>query len=102
MRRVTVFIILVSLVTVSAYADELSESMCKVRICNSIEGSSASSDSDGRDTLNETCIVVMMPGSEAVPGRVLGSESPWSHSSGNNFTRKSVTRIDKVIQCQKD
>jgi hypothetical protein len=84
----------------SVQADELDQPMCKVRICNKIERFTLSIGNMISDQLGETCSDIIMPKAEAVPGKVLSSESRWYQGSHINPTKKSVTRVDSIIKCQ--
>lgn len=93
-------LIVLALMTCSVQADELDQPMCKVRICNKIERFTLSIGSMISDQLGETCSDIIMPKAEAVPGKVLSSESRWYQGSSINPTKKSVTRVDSIIKCQ--
>lgn len=96
----TLILIVLALMACSVQADELDQPMCKVRICNKIERFTLSIGSMISDELGETCSDIIMPKAEAVPGKVLSSESRWYQGSSINPTKKSVTRVDSIIKCQ--
>lgn len=98
MKKIALMLVL--LLAGNAQADELDQPMCKVRICNKIERFTLSIGSMISDQLGETCSDIIMPKAEAIPGKVLSSESRWYQGSNINPTKKSVTRVDSIIKCQ--
>ncbi|QYN79909.1 putative sialidase [Kosakonia phage Kc263] len=73
--------------------------LCRVEVCNKLERITLSPSKWLSDKWGESCFEVTMPQSEAVPGKVLTSESRWYQGSFNP-TKKSVTRIKQVYECQ--
>lgn len=74
--------------------------LCKVQICNKIERFSLSIMSHIKDSMGETCASAIIPKEDAVVGKELNSESRWYQGSSINFTKKSVTRVSQVYECQ--
>jgi len=75
------------------------EPTCRVQVCNKIERFSLSIWSHMKDSMGETCFEASLPKSEAVAGKVLDSQSRWYQGRSINPTKKSVTRVKKVISC---
>lgn len=50
--------------------------------------------------MGETCFDVVIPANEAQVGNVLSSDSRWYQGSSFNPTKKSVTRVSQVYECQ--
>lgn len=91
-----------ALTVAPAFADDLNQPMCKVEVCNKIERLSLDIFAHIKDSMGETCSTVIIPKSEAQEGKVLSSDSRWYQGSSINPTKKSVTRINRILQCQKD
>jgi len=83
-----------------ASADFTQEPMCRVQVCNKIERFSLSIWSHVKDSMGETCMNIVVPKSEAVVDSVLSDESRWYQGSSINPTKRSVTRIKQVLECQ--
>lgn len=88
-------------IAVQAHAevDTQPTKMCRVEVCNKLERVTLSLSKWMSDKWGESCFEVTMPKEEAVPGRVLSSESRWYQGSFNP-TKKSVTRVKQVFECQ--
>lgn len=103
MKRFKAALIFVMMISVNAHADDFSnEPLCKVKVCNKIERFSLSIMSHIKDSMGETCSNAIIPKSEAIVGHELSSESRWYQGSSINPTKKSVTRVSEVYQCQGD
>jgi hypothetical protein len=74
-------------------------SNCKVKICNKLERFTLSPTNWIADKWGENCMEVILPKEEAKEGKVLSKESRWYQGSLNP-TKKSVTRVAKVISCE--
>lgn len=98
------FLLVIALLAVNQAqaSTDLNQPMCRVEICNKIERFTLSLGNIIGDAMGEKCDVVIMPKSEAVIGRVLSSESRWYQGSSINPTKKSVTRVSQVLECQED
>lgn len=83
-----------------AAGDFTQEPMCRVQACNKIERFSLSIWSHVKDSMGETCMNIVVPKSEAVVDSVLSDESRWYQGSSINPTKRSVTRIKQVLECQ--
>lgn len=91
--------------TTSAMADDDDfdlEPMCKVVVCNKIERFSLDIWSHVKDAMGETCMEVVIPKRQAIEGEKLTDESRWYQGSSFNPTKRSITRVNKVLKCQKD
>lgn len=73
--------------------------LCRVEICNKISRFSLDPWSHIKDSMGETCYEATIPKAEAQAGKVLDSSSRWYQGSLNP-TKKSVTKIKRVISCQ--
>lgn len=73
--------------------------LCKVEICNKLERFSLNPFTHMKDSMGEICHTTIIDKSEAKVGKVLNSESRWYQGSSINPTKKSVTKITKIIQC---
>lgn len=103
MKMIKLFLFCFPLVSTASYADDFSnEPLCKVKVCNKIERFSLSIMSHIKDSMGETCSNAIIPKSEAIVGHELSSESRWYQGSSINPTKKSVTRVSEVYQCQGD
>jgi hypothetical protein len=87
------------LLIVGVNAAQLPEPMCRTRVCNRIERFSLDLWSHIKDRAGETCFEIHIPKSEAVVGKVLDSDSRWYQGSHFNPTKKSVTKIKAVYEC---
>lgn len=88
------------IVALPSKASRLDEPMCEVRVCNKISRFSLNIWSHVKDSLGEVCDTVVLPKSQSYVGNVLSSESRWWQGSSINPTKKSVTRVDQVLECQ--
>lgn len=103
MKGTKLFLLTLIMTSSVAYADDFSnEPLCKVKVCNKIERFSLSIMSHIKDSMGETCANAIIPKSEAIVGHELSSESRWYQGSSINPTKKSVTRVTEVYQCQGD
>lgn len=103
MKKIIISAMMFAAMTMTVHADDFSdEPLCKVQVCNKIERFSLDIMSHIRDSMGETCGNAIIPKSQAVGGNELSSESRWYQGSSLNFTKKSVTRVKQVYQCQGD
>lgn len=91
---------LLAIALVIAIPAHAAEPVCEVNLCNKIERFSLDIWSHVKDSIGETCFDAILPKSEAIEGNVLSSESRWYQGSNFNPTKKSVTRVNKVLSCQ--
>lgn len=75
------------------------EVICDVELCNKLERLTLNPWSMLKDNFGESCFTAKIPKEDAVEGKVLASESRWYQGSVINPTKKSVTRVKKVIAC---
>ena len=73
--------------------------VCNVQVCNKLSRWSLDPFSHIKDKMGEQCFNVVLPQSEAVVGKELASDSRWYQGSFNP-TKKSVTTVKKVYNCQ--
>lgn len=86
--------------SIPSYAGKLSEPVCEVKVCNKISRFSLDIMSHIKDKIGEKCDTVLLPKSESYVGNVLSSESRWYQGSSINPTKKSVTTVVEVLECQ--
>ncbi len=98
MKRNLIMLMGVSLICSSAIAAAPPQGYCTVQVCNKLERFTLDPFSMLKDKFGEECSQTLLPENEAVPGRVLSSNSRWYQGSFNP-TKKSVTRVKQVIQC---
>lgn len=79
--------------------DGASSVLCEVQVCNKLSRFSLNPWSHLKDKIGETCFPVTLRKKDAVVGAVLDSETRFYQGSFNP-TKKSVTRVKKVISCQ--
>lgn len=80
-------------------AEAQAEKLCKVVVCNKLERFTLDPWSMIKDSMGETCFEGTLSSLEAVPGKVLSSESRWYQGSSINPTKKSVTRVKEILNC---
>lgn len=97
MKKVT---LLLALTLMTASVAQAVEPVCDVTVCNRIHRFSLSIWSHIKDSMGEQCFQIRLPKSEAVPGKVLDSQSRWYQGSSMNFTKKSVTTVKSVGMCK--
>lgn len=90
-------IVLIVLVS-SAHADAPA-GYCEVLVCNKLERFTLSPWSAVKDKIGEQCFSTVLEKSDAVVGKVLDSSTRWYHGSFNP-TKKSVTRVKKILACK--
>lgn len=95
-----IFTILTLAPTESAHGMKPVEQICRVEVCNKISRFSLSPWSHIKDKMGETCFEVILPKSEAHEGNVLDSESRWYQGKSLNPTKKSVTKVKRVYECE--
>lgn len=100
MKKLILAVLLVATTQVAMASDFKQEPMCRVQACNKIERFSLSIWSHVKDSMGETCMNIIVPKSEAVVDSVLSDESRWYQGSSINPTKRSVTRIKQVLECQ--
>lgn len=101
MRKLfSICLLAISIFSINAHAEYKQEPMCRVQVCNKLERFSLSIWNHVKDSMGETCFDVVIPKSEAQQGKVLSSESRWYQGSSINPTKKSVTRVSQVYECQ--
>lgn len=98
MKKVLLLVALITAGQVNA-ADQQPTVMCQVEVCNKLERVTLSLSKWVSDKMGETCFTITMPESEAIPGKILDSESRWYQGSFNP-TKKSVTRVKHVFECR--
>lgn len=99
MNKLLLAVLLIASVSTHAAVETEPTKMCRVEVCNKLERVTLSISKWISDSMGETCFEITMPKSEAVPGTVLSSESRWYQGSFNP-TKKSVTRVKQVLECQ--
>lgn len=99
-KMLLVVLMLATTQSAMAAGDFTQEPMCRVQVCNKIERFSLSIWSHVKDSMGETCMNIVVPKSEAVVDSVLSDESRWYQGSSINPTKRSVTRIKQVLECQ--
>ncbi|UYE98785.1 hypothetical protein XbC2_356 [Xanthomonas phage XbC2] len=95
-----VCLVALAVLSTSAHAEMKQEPLCRVQVCNKLERFSLSIWNHVKDSMGETCFDAVIPKAEAQPGKVLSSESRWYQGSSINPTKKSVTRVSQVYECQ--
>lgn len=76
------------------------QEVCTIRVCNKLSRISFSVVKLIKDEIGETCFDVVTTKENAVPGKVLDSQSRWWQGRSFNPTKRSVTRVTKVYGCQ--
>lgn len=99
MKNLIVVVAIMFSVSTQAAVETEPTKMCRVEVCNKLERVTLSISKWISDSMGETCFEITMPKSEAIPGSVLSSESRWYQGSFNP-TKKSVTRVNRVMECQ--
>lgn len=99
MKKLILAVCILTTVQTQAAVEVEPTKMCRVEICNKLERVTLSISKWVSDSMGETCFEVTMPQSEAIPGKVLDSQSRWYQGSFNP-TKKSVTRVSRVLECQ--
>ncbi|AEV89651.1 hypothetical protein OBP_214 [Pseudomonas phage OBP] len=99
MKKLILAVCVLATVSAQAAVDPQPTQMCRVEVCNKLERVTLSVSKWISDSMGETCFDITMPKSEAIPGSVLSSESRWYQGSFNP-TKKSVTRVSRVLECQ--
>lgn len=99
MNKLLLAVLLIASASTHAAVETEPTKMCRVEVCNKLERVTLSISKWISDSMGETCFEITMPKSEAVPGTVLSSESRWYQGSFNP-TKKSVTRVKQVLECQ--
>jgi hypothetical protein len=92
--------IALAVLSTQAHAEIQPEPLCRVQVCNKLERFSLSIWKHMKDSMGETCFDAVIPKAEAQPGKVLSSESRWYQGSSFNPTKKTVTRVSQVYECQ--
>lgn len=82
-----------------SYGSGESSVLCEVEVCNKLSRFSLNPWSHLKDKIGETCFPVTMRKKDAVVGSVLDSQTRFYQGSFNP-TKKSVTRVKRVISCQ--
>lgn len=101
--KYTIVVLALSMVvSVPSNAGRLDQPMCEVRVCNKISRFSLDIMSHIKDSLGEVCDTVVLPKTESYVGNVLSSESRWWQGSSINPTKKSVTKVVQVLECQNE
>lgn len=100
MKKLALIVTIAMLSSQAQASADLNQPMCKVEICNKIERFTLSIGSFISDQMGEKCDTVIMPKSDAIVDKVLSSESRWYQGSSINPTKKSVTRVSRVLECQ--
>lgn len=100
MKKTILGICLVSSFLVNAEVPNSPTPMCRVEVCNKLERFTLDIGNMISDAFSESCFEMVMPKSEAIPNKVLSSESRWWQGKTLNPTKKSVTRIKRVLECQ--
>jgi len=95
-----VCLVALAVLSTSAHAEMKQEPLCRVQVCNKLERFSLSIWKHMKDSMGETCFDAVIPQTEAHVGNVLSSESRWYQGSTINPTKKSVTRVSQVYECQ--
>lgn len=101
MKQLKVYAVCVtaSLVALNPAFAEVPSGYCEVIVCNKLERFTLSPWSAVKDKMGEQCFGTVLEKSEAVPGKILDSSTRWYHGSFNP-TKKSVTRVKKVLTCK--
>ncbi len=99
MKKIILIALLLAMGSAQAEVNTEPTKMCRVEVCNKLERVTLSISKWISDSMGETCFDITMPKSEAIPGSVLSSESRWYQGSFNP-TKKSVTRVNRVLECQ--
>lgn len=79
-----------------------STTLCEVKVCNKLERFTLNITKKLMDSMGEQCFTLTLPKEEAQVGKVLSSDSRWYQGSSFNPTKKSVTRIKRLLKCDED
>lgn len=71
---------------------------CKVEICNKLERFTLNPFKHLKDKFGENCFDSIVGKEDAVVGKILDAKTKW-YQGGFNPTKKSVTRIKRIISC---
>jgi len=96
-KRSLMAIALIALLS-KAHAD-VPAGYCEVLVCNKLERFTLSPWNAVKDKIGEQCFNTVLDKSDAVVGKILDSSTRWYHGSFNP-TKKSVTRVKKVLVCK--
>lgn len=99
-KTILMALILAGFSTATHAQDFTQEPLCKVQVCNKIHRVSLDLWSHIKDNMGETCTTVILPKSQAQVGYTLSDESRWYQGSSINPTKRSVTRVKQVLECQ--
>lgn len=101
MKKMMIAVLLVAGMSTAVHANEFKqEPLCRVQVCNKIERFSLNIWSHVKDSMGEVCMDVVIPKSQSVVGNKVQDESRWYQGSSINPTKRSVTRVAQVYECQ--
>lgn len=98
-KQIAIAVLALSSMITGASAQTQPTKMCNVQVCNKLSRWSLDPFKHIQDKMGEQCFSAVLPQSEAVVGNVLSSDSRWYQGSFNP-TKKSVTKVKQVYNCQ--
>lgn len=101
MQKMMIAVLVMAGMSTAVQANEFKqEPLCRVKVCNKIERFSLNIWSHVKDSMGEVCMDVVIPKSQSVVGNKVQDESRWYQGSSINPTKRSVTRVAQVYECQ--